>query len=132
VGWSIGYDAHWRRDIGYGVPATCDHPGCGKGIDRGLAFVCGGEPYGGEHGCGLYFCGEHLFIASDFRATLCDRCLDGRDPFEATPDVAEWIRHKLTDESWQGWRADNPDIVATLKLRLSADAVARGSEASTD
>src|SRR4051812_7048849 len=26
MGWSIGYDSNWQRDIGYGVPAFCDHP----------------------------------------------------------------------------------------------------------
>ena len=44
MGWSIGFDRRWNRDIGYGVPATCDQPGCGADIDRGLAFVCGGDP----------------------------------------------------------------------------------------
>jgi hypothetical protein len=52
MGWSIGFDTTWNRDIGYGVPAICDRPGCGEAIDRGLSFVCGGEPYGGEKGCG--------------------------------------------------------------------------------
>ena len=60
MSWAIGFDSRWNRDIGYGVPATCDFPGCGVDIDRGLAFVCGGEPYGGEDGCGLYFCASHL------------------------------------------------------------------------
>lgn len=54
MGWSIGYDERWKRDIGYGVPATCDHPGCEEKIDRGLSCVCANQqPYGGEHGCGL-------------------------------------------------------------------------------
>lgn len=30
MGWSIGYDDKWFRDIGYGVPAYCDHPGYGE------------------------------------------------------------------------------------------------------
>jgi hypothetical protein len=46
MSWAIGYDGRWKRDIGYGVPAYCDHPGCNEEIDRGLAHVCGGEPYG--------------------------------------------------------------------------------------
>lgn len=37
MGWSIGFDTRWKRDIGYGVPAECDHPTCGAQIDRGLA-----------------------------------------------------------------------------------------------
>lgn len=53
MSWAIGYDENWKRDVGYGVPAICDHPGCNEKIDRGLAFVCGGEPMGGEKGCGL-------------------------------------------------------------------------------
>jgi len=61
VGWSIGFDQRWRRDVGYGVPATCDYPGCERSIDRGLAFVCGGRPYGGAFGCGLFFCSDHQF-----------------------------------------------------------------------
>lgn len=23
MGWSIGFDSNWNRDVGYGVPATC-------------------------------------------------------------------------------------------------------------
>ena len=99
MGWSIGYDSQWERDIGYGVPATCDHPGCGAEIDRGLSYVCGGEPYGGDLGCGLYFCGEHLFWPS-----LCERCEKDTEPFEPTPDVKQWIDHKATHPSWEAWR----------------------------
>ena len=59
MGWSIGYDEKWARDIGYGVPAVCDHPDCDARIDRGLSYVCcNQEPRGGE-GCGLYFCEKH-------------------------------------------------------------------------
>ena len=36
MSWSIGYDDNWDRDIGYGVPAYCDHPGCNEEIDRGF------------------------------------------------------------------------------------------------
>lgn len=113
MGWSVGYDEHWKRDIGYGVPAICDHPGCGASIDRGLPYVCGGQPYGGEHGCGLFFCYEHRLIAGDRRdnAELCTRCYYGRQPYSATPDVAEWVRHKLIDESWAMWRAEHPSFV---------------------
>lgn len=55
MGWSIGFDSNWGQDIGYGVPSTCDHPDCDAEINRGLSYVCGGEPYGGDEGCGLYF-----------------------------------------------------------------------------
>jgi hypothetical protein len=113
VSWTIGYDSNWQRDVGYGVPATCDQPVCGKGIDRGLGYVCGGDPYGGEHGCGLYFCGDHLFYGD--HGPACERCLEGQPPFEPTPDTAEWVHWKLTDPSWAGWRAEHPQVVAALK-----------------
>jgi hypothetical protein len=104
MGWSIGFDERWQRDIGYGVPATCDYPGCNAAIDRGLSYVCGGEPFGGDRGCGLYFCKAHLRMGR--RVQLCTRCSRGRKPYEPTPDTAEWIHHKATDESWAQWRAE--------------------------
>lgn len=114
MGWSIGYDESRKRDIGYGVPATCDHPGCGKAIDRGLAYVCASEqPHGGD-GCGLYFCGEHLHYHEEL-GMACERCCEGNTPFEPTPDTHEWVRWKLTDESWQLWRDEHPDEVAAMK-----------------
>jgi hypothetical protein len=119
MGWSIGFDSNWKRDIGYGVPAICDFPGCGTVIDRGLGYVCGGEPYGGEDGCGLYFCGEHLmFSFGEPNRQLCERCLTGKPPFEPTPDTAEWLNWKLTDESWAEWRRVNPAEVERERAAL--------------
>lgn len=115
MGWSIGYDDIWNRDIGYGVPAVCDYPGCDAKIDRGLSYVCGGEPYGGDDGCGLFFCGEHLWFGET--GPLCERCMRGVEsgedikPFDPKPDVAEWVRHKLTHASWARWRSENPDEI---------------------
>lgn len=110
MGWSLGYDENWKRDIGYGVPAICDHPGCNAIIDRGLGHVCGGEPYGGDDGCGLYFCGKHLI------GNLCERCNKGGEPFTPTPDVIEWIEFKITDASWKLWREENQ--IEVLELRI--------------
>ena len=124
MGWSIGYDSRWKRDIGYGVPAKCDHPGCDAEIDRGLSYVCGSEPYGGDHGCGLHFCGKHLSYedrGEDF-PQLCERCASEADPFDPKPDVAEWIEWKLTDESWAQWRAENPDEVAAMETARASSA----------
>jgi hypothetical protein len=120
MGWSIGYDDNWKRDIGYGVPATCDHPECNEKIDRGLSYVCGGEPYGGEHGCGLYFCGRHVTYAGGRRdyKQLCSRCYFGRASFAAKPDVREWIEHKLTDPSWQEWRNEHVDEVEKMRAAV--------------
>lgn len=120
MGWSIGYDSRWNRDIGYGVPAYCDHPGCMKEIDRGLAHVCGGEPHGGDRGCGLYFCSEHLYLHSRL-PQLCERCSARQRPFKPTQDHPDWVKHKLTDSSWQQWREENPTEVAALKE--SADSI---------
>jgi len=99
MGWSIGYDSMWQRDIGYGVPAFCDHPDCDAEIDRGLSFVCGGQPYGGDKGCGLYFCQRHG------GGSLCERCEDNKGPFKPKPEHPDWLHHKATDESWAEWRA---------------------------
>lgn len=98
MSWQIGYDDKWKRDIGYGVPALCDHPGCNEQIDRGLAYVCShGDPYGGD-GCGLYFCLTHKWFGK------CERCEAEKPPFEPKPDIAEWTNFKMTDESWAEWR----------------------------
>ena len=110
MSWAIGFDSGWQRDIGYGVPAYCDHPRCRARIDRGLSYVCGGEPYGGAKGCGLYFCYEHLSAGTQ----RCSRCRNYKRPFAAKPDLPEWRRHKLKDESWARWRADNPEETAAL------------------
>jgi hypothetical protein len=113
MGWAVGFDSHWRRDIGYGVPAVCDHPRCNERIDRGLAYVCRDqEPRGGD-GCGLYFCPRHLGVDG------CPRCRNRKPPYAAKPDTQEWERHKLTDDSWALWRAENPYEVIRLKTRLA-------------
>ena len=105
MSWSIGFDSHWQRDIGYGVPAECDHPECIARIDRGLSYVCGGEPYGGAHGCGLYFCSVHM--SHDGTRQLCLRCVAGNpQPFKPKPELQEWLDFKATDPSWAAWRAE--------------------------
>ena len=130
MGWSIGYDSNRKRDIGYGVPCTCDHPDCKKRIDRGLAYVCGGEPYGGEGGCGLYFCTEHLFLGVDGKdGQVCERCAKGEAPFEPKPDVRAWLEHKLHDPSWKQWRDENSAEVMRLQQELNQP---RGLSADTN
>ena len=120
MSWAVGYDEKWQRDIGYGVPAACDHPGCETSIDRGLGYVCGGEPFGGEHGCGLFFCAEHLwFRMSAPMLQRCERCSNGQPPFDPTPDTAEWLEWKLTDESWAAWRAEHPELVDLARAALA-------------
>lgn len=62
MGWAFcGTDSR-GREIGYGISATCDFPGCEEEIDRGLGNACGGMH--GENGidCEGYFCGSHLYL----------------------------------------------------------------------
>lgn len=113
MGWSIGYDEHWKRDVGYGVPAHCDHPGCKAEIDRGLGYICGFEQIGGgEEGCGLFFCSAHG------GGMLCQRCSNKEPHFAPSPDHPDWISHKLTDKSWGKWRRKNPVEVAHMRAAL--------------
>lgn len=121
MGWEIGFDRNWGRDIGYGVPAECDHPDCTTRIDRGLSHVCAcGEPYGGEHGCGLYFCDQHLFYKVKANGFVCWRCRNGKPPFKPKPDVEEWTRHKATDPSWAAWREEQRAQLHAREQRRAA------------
>lgn len=108
MSWSLGWDSKWDRDIGYGVPAYCDHPKCNKVIDRGLSYVCCDEkPYGGDHGCGLYFCSDH----QDYRGR-CPKCARyDHIPYKSKPDHPLWINHKATDPSWAAWRREQQNSV---------------------
>jgi hypothetical protein len=116
MGWGLGYDDRWHRWIGYGVPAYCDHPGCRITIHRGLSYVCGKEPYGGEKGCGLYFCGKHQGMEDQ----LCEVCRDphSKGTFKPKPEHPQWVRHLRYDKSWAEWRAENPKEVKKLDKRL--------------
>jgi hypothetical protein len=111
MGWSYGYVD--GRDVGYGVPALCDHPDCSEEIDRGLAYICGSDIGGGEYGCGLFFCDKHTMYrrprGADHMIQLCPRCYRYRPPYKPKPDVPEWLRWKLRDGSWYEWRKENPD-----------------------
>lgn len=119
MSWAVGYDDNWKRDIGYGVPARCDHPECKKRIDRGLAYRCGGAHGVGEDGCGLHFCGKHLYLGVEGKGDqVCERCAEGKEPFAPKPDTRTWLRHKLRHWSWQPWRDENPAEVAEIKRQL--------------
>lgn len=113
MSWEIGYDDDWHRDIGYGVPSYCDHPGCAAEIDRGLSYVCGGEAYGGDTGCGLFFCPTHLAWTRKrlrngnlYSAQHCLRCVSRKPPYTPKTDHPSWTLHKATDPSWADWRAE--------------------------
>ena len=120
MGWSIGYDNRTHRDIGYGVPATCDLPSCSRQIDRGLSYLCG--DIDSEHGCGLFFCEDHFYYrkpcGEDREVRLCPRCYKYRAAYKPKPDCRDWILHKLTHESWGIWRKENEYEVDQLKSAL--------------
>lgn len=88
MGWAHCGTDEEGREIGYGIPATCDHPGCNKEIHRGLDYCCGGmhggQGYYDEHhkvwfGCGRYFCYDHLTALG----SLCPECERDYDRLEA-------------------------------------------------
>lgn len=113
MGYSIGYDREHDRDIGYGVPAFCDFPGCHVEINRGMGYICGN--YGDDHSCGLYFCSHHKeyheFMDGD-SGLYCHRCATGKHEYKRiSKEHPKWIRFKLTDISWKEWREKNPSKV---------------------
>ena len=90
MGWgNCGTDTH-GRPIGYNFLAVCDHPGCEKEIDRGLAYACGGMHGDGDPdgSCEGYFCYEHLaysFIAENFVCLECVKLDEEGDHDEDEP-----------------------------------------------
>lgn len=141
MGWAIG-TGNGGRDIGYGVPAICDQPGCDEEIDRGISYACGN--FRSDSGCGQYFCSKHLnYFYYDIKDVsmnesdhtddgieFCDHCLYGlehpdaaaKDPkwppyHEPKPDILKWVLWKLYDASWERWRQETPKELATLKAR---------------
>lgn len=63
------------RQAGYGIDATCDELGCDAEIHRGIDYLCGDQP-DGDHGCGRYFCYDHLFLGAPWSGSVCRACSD--------------------------------------------------------
>lgn len=112
MGYAVGHNGH--RWVGYRVPAECDFVGCREKIVRGMAFLCGGgylydyleddyEDYGWEDewwsGCEdqFYFCGSHSYHP------------DHAGNMEEKGESPEWLRHIMTDETWEEWRRTDPN-----------------------
>ena len=124
MGYSIGYSG--GRDIGYGVVATCDQPGCDEKIDRGMSYACG--ELRDDNACGLYFCINHTSFGEN--AQLCDRCLHNEElgedapaseylpPYDKKPDHPDWIWWKLNHPSWKEWRNENSKATLAMHRRL--------------
>ncbi|MDQ0792002.1 hypothetical protein [Streptomyces sp. B1I3] len=77
---------------GYSVETTCEKTGCDEKIDRGLGNLCGQTPGGDEHGCGGYFCGQHLL--GDNR---CESCADAATKANTWVDPATGEEFDLRD-----------------------------------
>lgn len=78
MGWAYCGTDKDGREIGYGVEAVCDSPGCRAPIHRGLSFVCGNMHGGDGVGCGKYFCRDHLIVVEMKDGSsnqLCADCL---------------------------------------------------------
>jgi hypothetical protein len=87
MGWSDCGVMNGRR-IGYGIWATCDKEGCKTKIDRGLSFVCGDMHGGGEHGCGGYFCEDHLAVSpGTIHGQFCAECYERLEKEYPEPNV---------------------------------------------
>lgn len=101
MSWVLGWDEQHQRDIGYGVPAFCDHPGCGEEINRGLGYRCEDE----NCGCSKFYCLTHRYA---------------RHTHDAPPSRVHplWRNHLLTDNSWRLWRLANPERVAVLRAEV--------------
>lgn len=76
MGWAFCGTNDHGQEMGYGVEAVCDEPGCTAVIDRGLAHVCG-RMHEDSETCHKYYCSEHLFMASVRPGGgLCSRCYE--------------------------------------------------------
>jgi hypothetical protein len=117
MGYEIYWDEEHKRWSGYGVIAYCEFPGCNKTIDRGVSYICGGDPYN-DRGCGLFFCPDHLEWHSKL-PQLCKRCSTRKKPYNQKSEHPDWIKHLLADDSWEEWREENKEAVEKMKSELT-------------
>lgn len=110
MGWAVCWCSEWKRDVGYGVPAYCDYPGCTEEIDRGLGYACTENHYGmNDESCGRYYCSTHE--CAEWNEETEERICGHDDDNHISEDHPRWIHHKLTDETWGPWRDENPEWV---------------------
>lgn len=139
MGYSIGYCKTHKRDIGYGVPAPCDHPECNEIIDRGMGYACC-EGFNHSANCKGYFCEEHrwnyvlqdelehmspeeleaLGLSADAQALDEDsgiiRC---RHTIQPHKEAVVWLEYILNDESWEKFRTKFPERMERFKKLLA-------------
>lgn len=107
MGWADCGTDSFGRPIGYAFQATCDYPGCGNKIDRGLSYACGNMHGNTNWGCEGYFCSEHmLFVDKEHDSQLCEFCYNDMVALEA--EEAEWEEEEdLEDGPNYGCLVDN-------------------------
>lgn len=76
-----------KIEAGYSVETVCEKTDCKAAIDRGLAYLCGKMPGGDEHGCGGYFCEQHLYGDNQ-----CETCAKAAD------EANRWIHPSTSEE----------------------------------
>lgn len=148
MGYSVYFSDKNNRWQGYGVPAYCDHPGCKNEIDRGMGYVCCDNQ---DHtaSCGGFYCEEHkyLLIYQDDLENMSDEELkqlgiDSREEQARDEDdgiiccahkpiefkeLPSWLKHVLTDDSWEEWRNEEPESVKKYQALLD-DQTSGGSQ----
>lgn len=70
MGWQFCGENRHGQQIGYGVGAICDEPGCRTWIDRGLGYLCG-DMHDDARTCAMYYCAAHRVTSR-----RCARCQD--------------------------------------------------------
>ncbi|MCB8880105.1 hypothetical protein ACELLULO517_07650 [Acidisoma cellulosilytica] len=108
MGWAnCGTDSK-GRPIGYGFPATCDHPDCKTKIDRGLSYACGDMHGDLDLACEGYFCTAHLKhtlpVDGDDKQ-VCEACYKAAKKYatenpEDAHDLVAWFE----DQEGEDWR----------------------------
>lgn len=99
------YNLASGKEAGYGVEATCEHPGCDEKIDRGMAYACAGEP--GEQGgwsCEGYFCREHLHAVGVLQDA--DASIELRECVSTCTQCTSYLAHRDQIEEAELYRAD--------------------------
>lgn len=132
MGYGLYFSDKNNRFQGYNMHAYCDHPGCKNEIDRGMGYACCDNP---EHtaSCGGFYCEEHKhqLVYQDELEDMSDEDLkrlgiDSREeqahdeddgiiccthkPIEKDKEHPTWLKHVLTDETWQEWREKESEM----------------------
>lgn len=121
MGWAVGFDRHHDRFRGYGVPAYCDAKGCDEEIDRGLGYVTHPAPPENLSDDDYDAWWDEQDDLADGALFVCSKHAHRDVDTDALPaEHPDWLRHVLSDESWQKWRDENPEKAARYAEQLEA------------